>query len=347
MTLSRWKIALPVVLASTLALAACGGGSETAAGGGGGGTKTLRLGHIFPESSPVHTAATTFASDVSTRTGGSVKVTVFPGGALGGDAEAGQSLIRGELDCAMLNHPAAGMDPRLQLGFLPYVVSSYEAADKIFYGEGMIAANDRKVLEEIGVHALAFYENDFRGLTNNKRTVTSPQDLSGLKIRVPELPAYVNLFKAWGAQPLPIAFPELYTALQQGTVDGQDNGIVLTFDSKFQEVQKYFTRTNHAYGTGVLACSKKVYDTLTPEQKTQLTEAAEAAAKAQVQANRAGVQERLDGLKAAGVEVTELTPAQVDAFRAVRDDVWNAYSGTFGADFLAQLRKAADEAEGA
>lgn len=342
------------MLAAALALSACGGGGgddtagESGGTAGGGDEKVeLRVAHVFPESSPVHEAAQAFAEDLKARTDGSVEVTVFPGGALGGDREMGEGLTRGDLDCAMLNHPAAGMDPRLQLGFLPYIVSSYDGADELFYGDGLIAQKDREVLDELGVHALAFYENDFRGLTNNRRTITSPDDLNGLKIRVPELPAYVNLFQAWGAQPLPIAFPELYTALQQGTVDGQDNGVVLTFDSKFQEVQKFFTRTNHAYGAGVLACNNSVWEKLSDEQQTEATEAAEEATRAQVEANRATVEEKLQGLRDAGVEVTELSPEQIEAFRAVRDEVWGAYEETFGADFLAELREAADEAEGA
>ncbi len=347
MRLARSKTLVPLISAAALALAACGGGGGDAAGGGGGNTTKLRVAHVFPDTSPVHKAAQAFADDVDARTDGAVNVTVFPCGALGSDLEMGEGLRRGDLDCAMINHPAAGMDPRLQLGFLPYIVSSYKGADKLFYGDGMIAQNDRKVLDELGVHALAFYENDFRGLTNSKRAVTTPDDLKGLKIRVPELPAYVNLFKGWGAQPLPIAFPELYTALQQGTVDGQDNGVVLTFDSKFQEVQKFFTRTNHAYGAGVLACNQAKWDRLSEEQQTELTEAAEGATREQVEANRASVAEKLDGLKKAVVQVTELSDQQIDAFREVRDEVWGAYTKTFGADFLAELRTAADEAEGA
>lgn len=345
------------MLAGALMLAACGGGEDTAAGGGGDGgggggggggeNVSLRLAHVFPESSPVHEAAQAFAEDVDARTEGSVEVTVFPGGALGGDREMGEGITRGDLDCAMINHAAAGMDPRLQAGFLPYIVSSYEGADEVFYGDGIIAERDRELLDELGIQALAFYENDFRGLTNKVRPVESPEDLQGLKIRVPELPMYVNLFQAWGAQPLPIAFPELYTALQQGTVDGQDNGIVLTFDSKFQEVQEYFTRTNHAYGVGVLACNKQVWDTLSEDQQAELTSAAEEAMRAQVEANRASVDEKLQGLKDAGVEVIEPTDEQLAAFREVRDEVWEGQADVFGEDFIAELREASDEAEGA
>lgn len=108
----------------------------------------LRLAHVFPEPSTVHEAAKAFADDVAERTDGAVDVTVFSGGALGGDAEMGAALTRNELGCAMTNHPAAGMDPRLQLGFLPYIVSSYEGADEIFYGDGIVATNDREVPSE-------------------------------------------------------------------------------------------------------------------------------------------------------------------------------------------------------
>lgn len=348
---ARTTTVVPALLAGALALAACGGGDGGSAGGGGdgGGDRQvkLRLAHVFPETSPVHEGARAFAEGVEEETDGSVEVQVFSGGTLGGDTEMGEGLTRGDLDCAMINHAVAGIDPRLQLGFLPYIVSSYEGADELFYGDGMIAEHDREILDESGVHALAFYENDFRGLTNTRRPVSSPADLKGLKIRVPELPAFVDLFKAWGAQPLPIAFPELYTALQQGTVDGQDNGIVLTFDSKFQEVQKYFTRTNHTYGAGVLACNKQVWDTLSGDQQTAVTDAAEEAMRTQVEANRASVEEKLQGLKDAGIEVIEPTPEQLEEFRAVRDQVWTAYEGTMGADVIAELRKASDEAAGA
>lgn len=348
MTIVRSKKLAPALLAGALAMTACGGsggGTDTAGSGSGGENEvSLRLAHVFPESSPINAAAEAFAEGAAES---SVDVTVFPGGALGGDTEMGGDLISGNLDCAMLNHPAAGMDPRLQLGFLPYIVTSYDAADELFYGDGLIAENDREILKELGVTALAFYENDFRGLTNNVRPVTSPDDLNGLKIRIPELPAYISLFQAWGAQPLPIAFPELYTALQQGTVDGQDNGVVLTFDSRFQEVQKYFTRTNHAYGVGVLACNSDKWAELSEDQQNALTEVAEAAAAAQVEENRATVEEKLEGLAEAGVEVTELTDEQLAVFQEVREEAWGATVDTFGQELLDELEAASAKAEGA
>lgn len=330
-----------VVAAGLVFLAGCGGGN----GGSGDATK-VRMAHVFPASSAIHEAAEQFASDVDEATNGGVDVTVYPSGQLGGDVEMGEGLVNGSLDCAWVNHPAAGMDDRLQAGFLPYVVTSYEGADELFYGDGVIAENDRKVLEELGVHALEFYENDFRGLTNSEQEVRTPDDLQGLKIRVPELPMYVDLFKAWGAQPLPIAFPELYTALQQGTVDGQDNGVILTYDSKFQEVQDYFTRTNHAYGAGVIACSKELWDSLSSGEQQALEDAADAASAAQVEANRASVEEKLQGLEDAGVQIYEPSEEELAQFKAASDKVWEQNAEIFGAEFLDEVRAAAEEVEG-
>ena len=339
MTFKKIAVTLSMFL-GLVAVAACGG-----SGAAGGETK-VRVAHVFPASSPINVAAESFADQVNKTTNGSLKVTVYPSGQLGGDVEMGAGLVSGNLDCGFVNHPAAGMDERLQAGFLPYIVTTYDGADEIFYGDGIVAEQDRQVLDELGVHALEFYENDFRGLSNDQHAVTSPSDLKGLKIRVPELPMYVDLFKAWGAQPLPIAFPELYTALQQGTVDGQDNGVVLTYDSKFQEVQDYFSLTNHAYGAGVIACNGKLWDSLSPEEQEAMTAAATSASEQQIQANRDTVAEKLEGLKDAGVEITELTPEQIEEFRAASAKVWDANADVFGADFLEDLRAAADEAEG-
>ena len=323
-----------------MALAGCGGGGAAEEG------TSVRMAHVFPASSVIHEAAETFGEEVATATDGSLNVTVYPSGQLGGDVEMGEGLVNGSLDCGWLNHPAAGMDDRLQAGFLPYIVTTYEGSDALFYGDGVIAQRDREVLDELGVHALEFYENDFRGLTNSVHEVTSPGDLEGLKIRVPELPMYVELFEAWGAQPLPIAFPELYTALQQGTVDGQDNGIVLTFDSKFGEVQDFFTRTNHAYGAGVIACSNELWESLSADEQAAMEEAAKKASAQQVEANRAAVEDKLQGLKDAGVEVTELNADQIEAFKAASDKVWEANVDVFGAEFLDEVRAAAEAAEG-
>lgn len=338
MTMTFLRPALASLSAVALvSAAACSSDSS------GGDTTTLQVGHIFPTSSPVHEAAQEWADQVVEETDGRVEVKIFPASQLGSDVEMGEGLKSGSTDCALVNHAAAGMDPKLQLSFLPYIVTDYEGADQLFYGDGFVAEHDRKLLKGLGVEALAFYENDFRGLSNSTRPVTKPSDLKGLKLRVPETPIYMDMFKAWDAAPLAMAFSELYTALQQGTVDGQDNGLMLSTDTKFGEVQDYMTFTNHAYGTGALACNETVWSTLSTEDQEVTQEAAATMSEDMRKSLRDARQERMQQLDDEGVEVTELTDAQMAEFVKIKDTVWPEVESTFGKDVMEGLAEASDE----
>ncbi|RIK17462.1 MAG: hypothetical protein DCC50_01575 [Acidobacteria bacterium] len=330
--------------AATLALgaSACSGD-----GGGGSGSEpvTMRVGHVFPAASPIHVAATAWADQVKEETDGRVEITVFPGSQLGSDVEMGEGLQSGTVECGMVNYAAAGIDPKLQMSFLPYIVTDYEGADALFYGDGFVAEHDRALLKERGVDVLAFYENDFRGLSNSKHAVTSPADLDGLKLRVPETPIYIDMFTEWGAQPLAMAFSELYTALQQGTVDGQDNGLNLTTDSQFGEVQKFMTLTNHAYGTGALACNEDTWAKVGDDQDVVLA-AAEKMSVDMRKALRDARPERMKTLESQGVEVTELTPEQMAEFVKIKDVIWPQFEEIVGTEVMDGLRAASAEAIG-
>lgn len=335
---TRNKISLAVAgaVSTAMALSACGGSGSAADDG----AVELNIAHVWPESSPVNDAALAMAEAINEQSGGSLEARVFPAGQLGGDVEINEGLVNGNQDCAFVNHTTAGIDPRLGVGFLPYIVSTYDEADEIFYGDGLIAEQNTDVLKEHGVIALAYFENDFRAISNNRRSVQSPSDLEGLKIRLPEIDVLLDTFKTWGAQPLAMPLPELYTALQQGTVDGQDNGVVLTVDSKFQEVQNHVTLTNHVYGAGVIACSEATWEGLDAEQQEALTAAAEEASLQQREANRGSVDDSIQELESAGVEVVELSPEQVEEFREAGLAVWDEYEDVYGAELLAELRAA-------
>lgn len=336
--MKSFRLALGSLTALTLVTtAACSsGGSDSA-------STTLQVGHIFPTSSPVHEAATAWAEQVDEDTDGRVEVKIFPSSQLGSDVEMGEGLKSGTTDCALVNYAAAGMDPKLQLSFLPYIVTDYEGADKLFYGDGFVAEHDRKLLKSLGVETLAFYENDFRGLSNSTREVTSPSDLKGLKLRVPETPVYMDMFKAWDASPLAMAFSELYTALQQGTVDGQDNGLMLSTDSKFQEVQKYMTFTNHAYGTGALACNETVWGEVSTEDQASVMDAAVTMSEDMRTSLRDARDERMTMLEDEDVKVTDLTDSQMAEFVKIKDTVWPDVEEVFGKDVMDGLAKASDE----
>ena len=341
------KASAVLATAALLGLAACGndqGGGE--AGGGSDDQTTLKLAHIFPESSALQPAAMSFMDQAAEATDGRVNFELYPGGQLGSDEEMASSLVSGDLECAFVAFAPSGLDPRLQLSFLPYIVSSYEAADEVFFNpDGIIQTNEREVLAEYGITSIGFYENDFRGMTNNVRPITKPSDLEGLKVRVPGLPMYLDLFSAWGAQPVAMPFTELYTALQQGTVDGQDNGIVLSANSRFHEVQKYLSLTRHAYGTGALACNTEVWESLSEEDRAALTEVAENVSETATQEVRASVDTKLAELKDAGMEVTELTPEQIRAFADTKDEIWEANREVFGDEVIDQLIEESNAAE--
>jgi tripartite ATP-independent transporter DctP family solute receptor len=338
-----------IAAAAVFGLVACssaGGGSSASNTDTAEGQVTLKLAHIFPEGSAVQTAATSFMDGAPEVTDGRVTFELYPGGQLGSDEEMGTSLTTGDLECGFVAFAPSGLDPKLQLSFLPYIVSSYEGADEVFFNpDGIIQTNEREVLAGMGITSIGFYENDFRGMTNNTHPITKPSDLEGLKMRVPGLPMYLDLFSAWGAQPVAMPFTELYTALQQGTVDGQDNGIVLSDNSRFQEVQKYLTVTRHAYGTGALACNTEVWESLSEDDRAALKTLAEEVSAAATQEVRDSVDTKLASLEKAGMEVTELTPAQIKEFAKSRDSIWDANRSVFGDDVIDQLIKESDAAD--
>lgn len=341
--MSKQVTSAAAVLTGALVLGACTAGTNA----GDGESRTLSLPHVFPESSAVHEAATTMQDRAPEVTDGRVEFEVYSNSQLGGDEELGTSLVNGDVECAFFAAAPSGLDDRLQLSFLPYIASSYEEADALYFNpDGVLQTNDREVLEEVGITALGFYENDFRGLTNSSRAIESPEDVAGLKIRVPGMPMYVDLFSSWGAQPVAVPFPELYTSLQQGTVDGQDNGIVLSENSGFQEVQDHLTLTRHGYGTGQMVCNTDVWESLEEDDQDALRQLAEEVSADATESVRESVAEKTAELEEAGVQITELNDDQLAEFAANRDEVWDSMEDTFGRDTLDALRAEIEEVTG-
>lgn len=336
----RRASAAALAIGSLVAVAGCGNDSAES-----GDTRTLNLAHVFPDASAVHSAARALSERAPEVTDGRIGFEIFPGGQLGGDEELGASLASGDVDCAFFASTASGLDPRLQLSLLPYIATSYEAVDLVFFNpDGVLQENETSILAGLDITTLGYYENDFRGLTNNTRPIVEPSDLAGLSFRVPGLPMYVELFEAWDAHPVAIPFPELYTALQQGTVDGQDNGIVLSYNSRFQEVQQHLTLTRHAYGMGTLACNTGVWESLSPEDQDAVRELALDVAADTTQEVRDSVAERVQELEAEGMQIVELDADQIAEFAAIADEIWESQESVFGAEVLDRLRSEADAA---
>ena len=299
-----------------------------------------RLGHVFATGSSQDEGANQFAACVGERTGGAISVTVFPDGQLGGDEAMGRDMSRGGQELAFINPGSlTGLDPLLDFHYLPYIVSNNDEADAVFYNpDGIIQKTLRETMAEHGMHVLGFYEVEFRAVTNSSKPVQGVEDLKGLKIRVPGSIAIRSFFDTAGSQSVTIPYPELFVALQQGTVDGQDNGASLTFKSRLFEAQDYMTLTNHVYAMSTIAASEWFWDSLTGEQQAALEACADEVGKAQVAANRAAQTEYIAEIREGGVQVYEPTAEEMDGFVALGRSLWPELGETYGAERVEALR---------
>lgn len=258
--------------------------------------------------------ADTFAREVKAKSGGRIDVQVFGAGALGGEREYVEGVKNGFIQAGLASGVIANFYPSAMVTDIPYLFPSNAVADKVLDGpfgqklsEGFQAAT--------GMHNLCFGEVGFRHFSTGKTAVHSPKDLTGLKIRVQETPIYVTEMKALGAQPTPIAFPETYTALQTGVVDGEENPLPTMIFAKFYEVQKHVTLDGHNYGVDWFVMSDKFYKSLPADLQKVVTDAAKDACAAERKANRAFTANGAKILAEKGVAIYTPTAAEMNEFR--------------------------------
>lgn len=336
--ISRRRAAGTVAALAALALVAgCSGG------GGDGDVRTLRLGMVAADGSVQHQGAERFAKAVEENSGGALAIDVFPAGQIGSDESLGQDLTSSALDFAFLNQGSmAATDPMLDFHYLPYIVTNYAQADELFYGDGIIPRTMTETLAKHDIRALGWYELEFRGVSTSKGPIEEPADLQGQKIRVPGSAAIGEFFEEAGAQPTTIPFPELYSALQQGTVDGQDNGLLITYDNRYFEINDHYTLTRHVYASGTIAASESVWSTFSDEEAGWIEDAAAEAQAWEIDAERAATDEYVQKMKDEGVEVTEPDDAALEEFQDAGRAVWDGMADVYGEDRIAALR---DEVE--
>lgn len=298
-----------------------------------------RLGHVFASGSPIDNGSDAFAQCVGSSAG--ISVSVFPDSQLGSDEALGRDLSRGSLEFAFLNPGSlTGLDPLLDFHYLPYIVSNFEEADRVFYNsDGILQTTLRETLGTRGMEALGFFELEFRAVTNSRQPVTTVADMAGLKLRVPGSESIRSFFEKAGSQAVTLPFPELFVALQQGTVDGQDNGASITYNSRLFEAQKYMTVTNHVYAMGTITAGKRFWDRLSEEQQTAIRDCATKAASDQIVANRAANATFLENIAAGGVAVHRLSDEEMAKFVELGRSLWADLEGTYGAERIAKLRE--------
>jgi tripartite ATP-independent transporter DctP family solute receptor len=272
--------------------------------------RTLKMGLQNPKGHPAVMGAEKFAEIVAAKSGGKIKVNLFPGGVLGGDAPTVSALQGGTVEMTVLNSGIlASQVKEFAIYDFPFLFANAKEADAIVdgpFGKGLHAK-----LADKGIIGLAYWELGFRDLTNGRRPINKVEDIAGLKLRVIPNPINIDWVKALDANPTPLAFPELYAALEQKAVDGQENPVSVILANKFAEVQKYLTLTHHQYNPQSVIISKKVWDTMSPSEKKIIQDAADEAGKYQRQVSRDQAASTIDQLKKAGMQVTELPAAEM------------------------------------
>ncbi len=299
---------------------------------------TLRFAHTQPTSDTHHAAAEHFSERVSELTGGEITVTVHPAGELGNDPAVLEGVRLGTIDIGQTGNPFyTRFAPKLNVLDLPYLFNSYDHVYRVIDGE--VGQQLLGELEQNRMKGLAFWEIGFRKVTNSSRAVRTPDDLQGLKIRTTPNPAHVQAFEIWGAAPTPMAFTEVYLALETGTVDGQENPVNIIRSNRFQEVQKHMSMTDHAYTVSIVSMNLAKFQGLPAQHQEALLTAAREAAEYQRDLNREQDDEGLADIRAAGVEVIE--DVDREAFKAA---VFETVSQTFVDEHGPELVDAIDAA---
>lgn len=299
-----------------------------------------RLGHVFANESPVGQAALRFASLVKERTKGEVDIKVFPSGQIGNDEQLVREVSRGLLDFSFANHGSAvNLDKRIDFGAMPFIATNYEQVDRMFYGDGVVPRTAIEILGKLNVHVLGWFEQEFRAVSNSRRPVKSLADLKGLKLRVPPARNLRSFFEDAGVQTVTMPITELFTALQQKAVDGQENGPIQTHTAKLYENTKYMTLLNHAFVTSTIIMPQQLRTKLNPAHLQVIDQTAKEVSAEQIRNARAAYRSSIDKLRAAGVEVTELTPDAAREMQRLGMKTWDKLADVYGADRIALLRK--------
>ncbi len=277
-----------------------------------------------------------FADLVAQKSGNKIRVRLFPGGVLGGDLETVSSLQGGTIEMTVLNSGILQAQIKDFAAFdFPFLFNNDKEVDALV--DGPFGQTLHKKLQDKGLVGLAYFDLGFRNITNGKHAINKPEDIAGLKLRVIQSPIYVDVFKALGANPTPLAWPEVYNALEQGAVDGQENPFTVILNAKLDEVQKYLAITRHIYNPQSVIISKKFWDSLNPDEQKLIQEAADEAAAYQRKVSRDAALTALETLKKHGMQVTELSPADLDKMREMVKPVVEKYTQEVGEDTIKSM----------
>ncbi len=295
----------------------------------------LKMGYATSKESHYGVGSTVFCDEIEKNTQGRYKCQQFPSSALGGEREQIEAVQLGTQDLTNTSTgPLGNFVPEVKIVDIPFLFRNYEHARKVL--DGPIGQDLLKKMQAKGLIGLAWTENGFRHMTNSKRAIVTADDAKGLKMRTMENKVHMDGYKTFGILPTPMPFPELFTALQQGTVDGQENPIPVILASKFSQVQKHLSLTGHVYSPAVILLSPKVWDKLSDADKKVFVEAAQKAGAAQRKKVNDDEANGIAQLKRDGMQVVEQVNG--DSFRKAVAPAYAAYAQEFGADRIAAIQ---------
>ena len=304
--------------------------------------KTIKFGLNGPEGHPAVVGMKKFAEAVAAKSGGKMKVNLFLSGALGSDQAVVSSMKGGTIEMSVMNSGILASEAKeLSIFDFPFLFANEKESDAIV--DGPVGKKMHALLADKGLIGLAYWELGYRQMTNSKRPLNTVEDIEGLKLRVIPNPINVDWVKALGANPTPLPFPEVYAALEQKAIDGQENPVSVIAANKFWEVQKYMALTNHQYNPQSVIISKKFWDTLSADEKKIVADSANEATKVQRDASRATLAANLDLLKKNGMTITQFTPAEVAKLSEKMIPVIKKHAANVGdatvSEMLAELAK--------
>jgi len=290
--------------------------------------RTIRVGHLNNPDHPTGIGVRKFAELVAAKSGGKIGVKEFPSSQLGNELQQQSALQGGVQEMLVASTTSlAGIVKEFGLFDFPFLFSNPRQADAMVDGPlgKMLSAR----LAEKGVVVLGFFDLGFRNVTNGKRPITKAEDLEGLKLRVIPNPVFLETFKTFKANPIPMPFAELYGALESKAVDGEENPFAVILSSKFYEVNKYASATNHVYATNPIQVSKRFWDKLSPVEQKMLQEAAIEAQNFQRVVSREASAKAVSELKAKGMIINDIAPAELARMRAEVKPVHDKFAASY------------------
>jgi len=299
-------------------------------------TKTLRVGFEMTDKSVCYAGMKRFGEVLSERSQGRYNLKIFHSAQLGTGLEMIEKLREGSLEMTFPALPTlAGFDKRFMIFDFPFLFKNERIADTIM--NGPFARKMLDMLDQYGFYGLTFAESGFRDMTNSRHTIMRLEDFKGLKIRTMQNPLHMDMWESLGAQPVPLPFAKLYNAMRVKEVDAQENPIATIHDDKFFEVQKFLTLTNHVYSPFILMYSKKLWDTVLPEDRPLIEQAAKEGALYTTEVNRKRKNDNLLELEKRGMSIGRISPGEMVRIQETVKPVINKYKNEIGKELVNEL----------